>query len=58
MNLLTTLELARQLKTTTRTIRRLRMAGKLPQPFRWGHRTIRWDLDEVMKHAESTKTEG
>ena len=41
-------ELARLLQVSTRTLWRLRSAGELPQPVRFGG-TVRWRLDEVRK---------
>jgi excisionase family DNA binding protein len=46
--LITALELAHLLQVSTRTLWRLRSAGELPQPVRFGG-TVRWRLDEVRK---------
>ncbi|GEM_PF-969863 len=35
-------ELARELKTSTRTIQRMNADGKLPSPVRIGSRSLRW----------------
>lgn len=44
--LVTAAELAALLNVSTRTLWRLRSAGQLPQPVRFGG-TVRWRLDEV-----------
>lgn len=46
--LLTAAELARLLNVSTRTLWRLRSAGQLPQPVRFGG-AVRWRLDDVRK---------
>ena len=46
--LVTAVELAQLLHISTRTLWRLRSAGQLPQPVRFGG-TVRWRLEEVRK---------
>jgi predicted DNA-binding transcriptional regulator AlpA len=46
--LITAVDLARMLQVSTRTLWRLRSAGELPEPVRFGG-TVRWRVDEVRK---------
>ena len=46
--LITAADFARLLQISTRTLWRLRSAGELPQPVRFGG-AIRWRLEEVRK---------
>ena len=49
MYYITTKEIASRLNVTARTIRRMQVANQLPQPIRLGHRTIRWNWDEIVE---------
>ncbi|MBX9789828.1 MAG: helix-turn-helix domain-containing protein [Pirellulales bacterium] len=46
--LLTAAELARELRTSTRSIWRMESAGKLPAPIRWG-RAPRWPRETILR---------
>lgn len=46
--LITALELARLMRVSTRTLWRLRSAGELPEPVRFGG-AVRWRFDEIRK---------
>lgn len=47
--MLTAADLARELRTSTKTIRRWDQAGKLPLPVRIGSRMLRWKREEIVR---------
>lgn len=49
--LLSTSELARELRLSPKTIRRLNESGKLPRPIHIGH-SLRWRREDVAKWLE------
>ena len=51
MNLLTTADVAKLLKVSTRTVRRLKDRAKLPPPIRVGA-GVRWDADALRRWIE------
>ena len=62
--LITAADLARLLQVSTRTLWRMRSAGDLPEPVRFGG-TVRWRLGEIRKwigegcpRAQSRENEG
>ena len=46
-SMLTRSELARRLGVNTRTVRRMVLAGDLPEPVKMGRRTVRWNREDI-----------
>lgn len=42
-------DMARELKTSTKTIQRMHLDGRLPAPIVIGSRTLRWSRDALMR---------
>jgi excisionase family DNA binding protein len=53
-----TKELAKRLKISTRSVFRLLSAGRLPEPVRIGRRTQRWDWEEVEAFLKGQRKKG